>query len=88
MSAQAVRMRVVAPVGFECSFWIEDDGWKVECEELSLLTSGKSFEDAKAAISSLLRLQVETIIREHKKEQSASTTAKVLQFHAQKNIRR
>jgi predicted RNase H-like HicB family nuclease len=87
MSAQAVRMRVVAPVGFECSFWIEDDGWKVECEELSLLTFGKSFEDAKAAISSLLRVQVETIIREHK-EQSVSTKAKVLQFHAQKNIRR
>ena len=87
MSAQAVRMRVVAPVGFECSFWIEDDGWKVECEELSLLSSGTSFEDAKTAISSLLRVQVETIIRDHK-EQSANTKAKLLQFHAQKNIRR
>ena len=87
MSAKAVRMRVVAPVGFECSFWIEEDGWKVECEELSLLTSGMSFEDAKAAISSLLRVQVETIIREHK-EQSASTNGKVLQFRAQKNIPR
>ena len=87
MSAQAVRMRVVAPVGFECSFWMEDDGWKVACEELSLLTSGTSFEDAKASMSSLLRVQVEQIIREHKAG-SASPKAKVLQFQPHKNVSR
>lgn len=85
MSAHAVRMRVVAPVTFECSFWMDDDGWKGSCEELSIVVSGTSFEDTKCAMSSVLKEYVEGMVRESRPEWTR-TKPKILPSPQTKNI--
>jgi hypothetical protein len=43
MTARAVKLIVIASIPKDCSFWLEDDGWKGVCEELSLTVRGSSF---------------------------------------------
>jgi hypothetical protein len=83
MPTHAVRLNVVAPVSFECSFWTEDDGWKASCEALSLVAFGTSFEAAKASLSLLLKAQVEAMMREFVEERPTSK-ATVIPFSAKK----
>jgi hypothetical protein len=83
MPTHAVRLSVVAPVSFECSFWTEDDGWKGSCEALSLVASGTSFEAAKASLSLLLKAQVEEVMREFLEERPNST-ATVIPFRSKR----
>jgi hypothetical protein len=47
MTSHAVKLKVIAGVPKDCSFWLEDDGWNGVCEELALTVRGSSFEDAK-----------------------------------------
>jgi hypothetical protein len=83
MSTHAVRLSVVAPISFECSFWTEDDGWKASCEALSLVAFGTSFEAAKASLSLLLKAQVEAVVRKFIAERPTSS-ATVIPFPAKK----
>jgi hypothetical protein len=83
MPTHAVRLSVVAPISFECSFWTEDDGWKASCEALSLVASGTSFEAAKTSLSLLLKAQVEAVMREFIEERPTSS-ATVIPFPARK----
>jgi hypothetical protein len=83
MPTHAVRLSVVAPVSFECSFWAEDDGWKGSCEALSLVASGTSFEAAKSSLSLLLKALVEDVMREYI-EKRPTSRATVIPFPAKK----
>jgi hypothetical protein len=85
MPTHAVRLSVVAPISFECSFWTEDDGWKASCEALSLVAFGTSFEAAKASLSLLLKAQVEAVMREYMEERRPSS-ATVIPIRAKKKI--
>jgi hypothetical protein len=62
MLARAVQLRVVTPLTFECSFWMEDDGWKGSCQSLSLNASGATFEQTKSEMIALIKAHVEMII--------------------------
>ena len=84
MSTHAVRLNVVAPVSFECSFWAEDDGWKASCEALSLVAFGTSFEAAKTSLSLLLKAQVEAVMREFIEDRPTASSATVIPFPPKK----
>ena len=43
----AVSIRVIAPVAFECKFWIDSDGWHAVADGLEIVVQGSSFENAK-----------------------------------------
>lgn len=79
MSSHAVRMKVVAPVSFECSFWMEDDGWKGLCEMFSLVAYGTSFEEAKTSLSMLLKEKVEAVLGDLMKD-VVKSKAEVIPF--------
>jgi hypothetical protein len=53
MTAHAVKLKVIAGVPKDCSFWLEDDGWNGVCEELSVTVQGSSFEDTKTKMEQL-----------------------------------
>ena len=65
MTAHAVKLKVIASVPKDCSFWLEDDGWNGVCEELSLTVRGSSFEDAKTKMETALQAQIERVLRKH-----------------------
>lgn len=62
MTARAVKLKVIASVPRDCSFWIEDDGWNGFSDEMSITVRGTSFEDAKSKIEEALREQIELLI--------------------------
>jgi len=62
----AVKVPVIASVPVECVFWIEDDGWKGSCAELSLTVRGNSFEDAKKNMEVALQTRIEAVLRKEK----------------------
>jgi predicted RNase H-like HicB family nuclease len=45
--------------------WLEDDGWNGDCEELSLVVRGSSFEDAKTKMEAALQAHIESVLRKH-----------------------
>jgi hypothetical protein len=65
MTAHAVKLKVIAGVPKDCSFWLEDDGWKGVCEELSVKILGSSFEDAKTKMEAALQEHIESVLRKH-----------------------
>ena len=65
MTARAVKLKVLASVPKDCSFWLEDDGWNGDCEELSLVVRGSSFEEAKTIMEAALQAHIETILPKH-----------------------
>jgi predicted RNase H-like HicB family nuclease len=65
MTAYAVKLKVVAGVPNDCSFWTENDGWNGACEELSLTVRGSSFEDAKRKMEAALQAHIENVLRQH-----------------------
>jgi hypothetical protein len=65
MTAHAVKLKVIASVPKDCSFWLEDDGWNGVCEELSLTVRGSSFEDAKTKMGGALQAKIESVLRKH-----------------------
>jgi predicted RNase H-like HicB family nuclease len=65
MTARAVKLKVFASVPKDCSFCLEDDGWKGVCEELSLTIRGGSFEDAKRKMEAALQAHIESVLRKH-----------------------
>jgi hypothetical protein len=71
MTAHAVKLKGVAGVPKDCSFWLEDDGWNGVCEELSLTVRGSSFEDAKTKMEAELQAQIESILRKHSRKRVA-----------------
>jgi hypothetical protein len=62
MTARAVKLKVVASVPKDCSFWAEDDGWNGFSEDMSITVRGTSFADAKSKMEEALREQIETLI--------------------------
>ena len=89
MLSRAVQLRLSAPVSFECSFWIEDDGWKASCERLSLVASGVTFEQAKNEIRLLIKAQIEQVMEEwtlSRRDQKRSDGVRVLPFPTKKQI--
>jgi len=65
MTTHAVKLKVIAGVPEDCSFWLEDDGWNGVCEELSLTVRGSSFEDAKTKMEVALQAHIESVLRKH-----------------------
>ena len=65
MTAHAVKLKVIAGVPKECSFWLEDDGWNGVCEELSVTVRGSSFEAAKTKMEAALQAHIESVLRKH-----------------------
>jgi len=65
MTSHAVKLKVIAGVPKDCSFWLEDDGWDGVCEELSLTVRGSSFEDAKTKMEAALQAHIESVLRKH-----------------------
>jgi hypothetical protein len=63
MTAHAVKLKVIAGVPKDCSFWLEDDGWNGVCEELSVTVRGSSFEDAKRKMEAALQAYIESALR-------------------------
>jgi predicted RNase H-like HicB family nuclease len=68
MTAHAVKLKVIAGIPKECSFWTEDDGWSGVCEELAVTVRGSSFEDAKTEMAAALQAHIEIVLRTHSKE--------------------
>jgi predicted RNase H-like HicB family nuclease len=65
MTAYAVKLKVVAGVPNDCSFWTENDGWNGACEELSLTVRGSSFEDAKRNMEAAVQAHIESVLSKH-----------------------
>ena len=65
MTAHAVKLKVVAGVPNDCSFWTENDGWNGVCDELSVTVCGSSFEDAKRKMEAALQVHIEKVLRKH-----------------------
>jgi predicted RNase H-like HicB family nuclease len=63
MTAHAVKLKVIAGIPQDCSFWTEDDGWSGVCEELAVTVRGGSFEDAKTKMAAALQAHIEIILR-------------------------
>jgi hypothetical protein len=55
MPPDAVKVPVTASVSVECIFWLEQDGWKGACAELSISVRGTSFEDCRKNMEVALR---------------------------------
>jgi hypothetical protein len=88
MLAKAVQLRVVTPLTFECSFWMEDDGWTGSCPPLLLNSSGATFEQAKSEMIALIKAQLEMIIQRwsgsDKVMEAGTTDAKVIPFRTKR----
>jgi predicted RNase H-like HicB family nuclease len=65
MTAHVVKLKVIAGIAKDCSFWTEDDGWSGVCEELAITVRGSSFEDAKAEMAAALQEHIEIVLRTH-----------------------
>ena len=63
MTAHAVKLRVIAGIPKDCSFWLEGDVWHGVCEELSVTVRGSSFEDAKTKMEAALQAHIESALR-------------------------
>jgi hypothetical protein len=59
----AVSVRVIAPVAFECKFWIDSGGWHAVADGLDITVQGGSFEDTKRSMESALNAYVESLVR-------------------------
>jgi hypothetical protein len=59
----AVSVRVIAPVAFECKFWIDSDGWHAVADGLDIALQGGSFEDAKRSMEAALNEYVQSLVR-------------------------
>ncbi len=59
----AVSVRVIAPVAFECKFWIDSDGWHAVAEGLEIAVQAGSFEEAKRNMESALNAYVQSVVR-------------------------
>jgi predicted RNase H-like HicB family nuclease len=68
MTAHAVKLKVIAGVPKECSFWLENDGWNGACDELSVTVHGSSFEDVKTKMEAALQARIESILRKHSRK--------------------
>ena len=55
MPPHAVKIPVAASVSVECIFWLEQNGWKGACGELSISVSGMSFEDCRKNMETALQ---------------------------------
>ena len=68
MTSHAVKLKVIAGVPKDCSFWLEDDGWNGVCEDLSVKVRGSSFEDAKTKMEAALQTHIESVLRKHSRK--------------------
>jgi predicted RNase H-like HicB family nuclease len=68
MTTHAVKLKVIAGVPEDCSFWLEDDGWNGVCEDLSVKVRGSSFEDAKTKMEAALQTHIESVLRKHSRK--------------------
>jgi hypothetical protein len=59
----AVSVPVIAPVAFECKFWIDSDGWHAVADGLDITVRGSSFEDAKRNMEAALSAYVQSLVR-------------------------
>ena len=59
----AVSVRVMAPVAFECKFWIDSDGWHAVADGLNIAVDGGSFEEAKRNMEAALNDYVQSLVR-------------------------
>jgi hypothetical protein len=59
----AVSVRVIAPVAFECKFWIDSDGWHAVADGLEIAVQAGSFEEAKRNMESVLNDFVQSMVR-------------------------
>lgn len=59
----AVGVRVIAPVAFECKFWIDSDGWHAVADGLEIVVHAGSFEDAKRNMEAALNAYVQSLVR-------------------------
>jgi hypothetical protein len=59
----AVSVRVIAPVPFECKFWLDSDGWHAVADGLEISVQGSSFEDAKRNMESSLNAYVQSVVQ-------------------------
>jgi len=59
----AVSVRVIAPVAFECKFWVDSYGWHAVADGLDITVQAASFEDAKRNMQSALNAYVQSLIR-------------------------
>ena len=64
MQPHAVTVPVITPVHIECKFWIEDDGWKGVCAELSISVHGGNFEEAKKNMEVALQACIVSLLRD------------------------
>jgi predicted RNase H-like HicB family nuclease len=68
MTSHAVKLKVIAGVPEDCSFWLEDDGWNGVCEDLSVTVRGSSFEDAKTKMEAALQTHIESVLRKNSRK--------------------
>lgn len=59
----AVSVRVIAPVAFECKFWVDSDGWHAVADGLEIAVQAGSFEEAKRNMESVLNDFVQSMVR-------------------------
>jgi len=60
----AVALHVAPFLRIECKFWLTDDGWNSNCEQLSITIQAGSFEQAKSEMEIALGKYFESLLRE------------------------
>jgi predicted RNase H-like HicB family nuclease len=68
MTAHTVKLKVIAGIPKDCSFWTEDDSWNGVCEELEVTVRGSSFEHAKTKMEVALQAHIEIVLQTHSKK--------------------
>jgi len=63
--AHPVKLRVIAGVPKDCTFWLEHDSWTGVCQELAVTVRGSSFEDAKRKMEAGLQAHIESVLCKH-----------------------
>jgi hypothetical protein len=64
MGNHAVTLNVTPFLRLECKFWVTEDGWNGNCEQLSIAVQTGSFEHAKSEMEIALGKYIEPFLRE------------------------
>jgi hypothetical protein len=67
MSTHYVQLRIVPSLNVECKFWLQDDDWNGNAEELSITVRASSFEQAKNDMESALGKYIEALLHSRSK---------------------
>ena len=75
MPHHAVSLRVTPCLRIECQFWLDDDGWNGNADELHISVRAASFAQAKADMELALARHIEALLLRDRNAEKAGQAA-------------